>query len=110
MRLPAAARRPGDVAARYGGEEFAVILPGTSDDEAVQTAEAIREAVAMQSVVHGRNATGIVTISIGVATAVPARDALAASLFDQADQALYAAKAKGRNRTIRFESAEGCGP
>jgi len=104
----AAVRRSGDVGARVGGEEFTVILPNTPSDGAVEIAEAIRQAVADHRIPHERNAAGVVTISIGVATVIPPRDTPAASLFEKADQALYAAKAMGRNQTSCFEPAEGC--
>jgi diguanylate cyclase (GGDEF)-like protein/PAS domain S-box-containing protein len=104
-----AMRRPGDTAARYGGEEFAVILPNTHCDGAVQVAEAIRTSLQDLALPHLRGPAGIVTVSIGVAAVTPTSystlDATPASLIASADAALYAAKAAGRNRTVRAASA-----
>ena len=79
--------RASDVAARYGGEEIAAILPDTSTDAAVELAEIIRSAI---------ERGGVVTASIGVATA--AAHELPEDLVHAADAAMYKAKAAGRNR------------
>jgi diguanylate cyclase (GGDEF)-like protein len=92
------ARRPRDLAARYGGEEFVVLLPNTSRQRAAEIAEGIRRAVAALKVPHADAAAGIVTISVGVATAVPQADDAVASLVEAADAAVYQAKESGRNR------------
>ena len=92
-----AAVREVDVFARYGGEEFVVLLPGANLDEAAtHAAERLRQAVAQTPV---RDLS--VTISLGVAE-------FELSLEDclkRADQALYAAKAAGRNRVERAGQA-----
>ena len=85
--------------ARYGGEEFALILPTASVEQAVAVAERLRLAVQDRELVHGHAASGIVTISAGVAAMVPAIDASTEQLFAAADHALYEAKRAGRNRT-----------
>jgi diguanylate cyclase (GGDEF)-like protein/PAS domain S-box-containing protein len=91
------ARRAGEVAARYGGDELAVILPSTDESAARTLAERLRAAVQELSAIHP--ATGsAVTASIGVATARPAPGGDPESLLSAADQALYRAKAGGRNR------------
>jgi diguanylate cyclase len=93
--LRAAVRRE-DVVARYGGEEFAVLLPNTPLEQSAIVAENVREAVARIVLRHnGRDITS--TISGGL-TMITARDT-ADSLIDRADEALYEAKAAGRNRT-----------
>jgi diguanylate cyclase (GGDEF)-like protein/PAS domain S-box-containing protein len=90
-------RRAGEVAARYGGDELAVILPGTDEGSARVLAERLRAAVQELGAIHP--ATGAsVTASIGVATAVPERGGDPEKLLLAADQALYRAKAGGRNR------------
>jgi diguanylate cyclase (GGDEF)-like protein len=82
--------------ARYGGEELAVILPGQGEVVAVRVAEEIRKAVA-QETVWWQQMPIQVTISIGVAT-FPTNARTAAELLALADEALYLAKASGRNR------------
>ena len=79
-----------ELLARYGGEEFALLLPGVHPAEAVRRAEAIRAAIAASD-------AGM-TVSVGVAGAVPELQAEPDSLLRRADAALYAAKRGGRNR------------
>jgi diguanylate cyclase (GGDEF)-like protein len=89
--------RVSDVTARLGGEEFALALPETSIDGALRLAERLRSGIA-DAVMHVPGTDGIhVTTSIGVATLSPSTPS-AASLLQQADRALYAAKGEGRNR------------
>jgi diguanylate cyclase (GGDEF)-like protein len=90
------ALRPFDVLGRWGGEEFLVILPDSDPDAALAVAERLREAVRTQPVSLGASGQAIeMTVSIGVATSL---DALPDALVHAADQALYAAKADGRDR------------
>ena len=92
-------RRSADLMARYGGEEFAMILPDTDTAQATQMAEAIRaraEALAIAHA-HGGN-SGVVTVSIGVATRSVASAVNIDTLIGAADRALYRAKKNGRNR------------
>jgi diguanylate cyclase (GGDEF)-like protein/PAS domain S-box-containing protein len=94
-----ATRRPGDQAARYGGEEIVVLLPVTDLAGTVAIAERIREAVSMLAIAHPGSPDGIVTISAGASSMIPIRsDTVPAELVSAADQALYRAKAEGRNR------------
>jgi diguanylate cyclase (GGDEF)-like protein len=88
-------RRAGDCAARYGGEEFAVLLPDLTQTEAFVVAETIRIKVEQWC-----GDAAITTVSIGVASLVPAANIEWAHLVNAADKALYAAKANGRNRTV----------
>ncbi|MFL6244952.1 MAG: diguanylate cyclase [Thermoanaerobaculia bacterium] len=85
--------RHSDFVARIGGEEFAVLLPETALFEAMQFGEKLRCNVAIAPF-----ATGPVTISIGIVNMPHSRVASSAELFRAADQALYRAKANGRNR------------
>jgi len=94
-----AGRRPGDLAARYGGEELAVLLPNTDVAGAVVLAERIRSAVRELKIVHAGTEDGFVTLSAGVDALQPLPGAAQPKeLIRAADQALYAAKAGGRNR------------
>ena len=91
------AQRPSDVAARYGGEEIAVLLPDTDERGAAQIAHTIRQKVADLMVPHANSEHQIVTISLGVTTMIPSLKLPAAQLVENADIALYSAKAQGRN-------------
>ena len=91
--------RSGDALARIGGEEFAVLLPATTTAAARQVAERLRVAVVDLRIPHAGSQFGPwVTISIGVAQLEPGHTHHFEALFDAADQALYRAKANGRNR------------
>ncbi len=87
--------RDTDLLYRYGGEEFVVLLSKTDAEGASIIAERLR-----QSVQHWMADTEklTVTVSIGVSTRKPEGEVSIHSLFDRADQALYRAKAQGRNR------------
>jgi diguanylate cyclase (GGDEF)-like protein len=91
--------RPVDVLARYGGEEFAVILYDVDPEEARTVAERMRRAVGELAIEH-RGAPGVteVTISVGVAAVQPNRGRRSRGALQLADQALYDAKVRGRNR------------
>ncbi len=92
--------RPSDLVARYGGEEFAIILPGTDELGAKAVAEDICQAVRSRQLPHEGNAPGIVTVSVGCATMIPQRGKALQDLIESADQALYRAKGRGRNRVV----------
>jgi diguanylate cyclase (GGDEF)-like protein len=85
--------------ARIGGEEFGVLLPATSRSAAYKLAERIREAVAACAIEHLQSqAAKVVTISIGLAVLEPGATGDFEALFQEADEALYRAKAAGRNQ------------
>jgi diguanylate cyclase (GGDEF)-like protein len=103
------ARRPGDLAARYGGEEFAVVLPTTPSEGARLVAAGIKNAIAALGIEHSNSsAANHVTASLGVATAFPKQFASdQAALLKLADQALYEAKHRGRNRVVWVDATTG---
>jgi diguanylate cyclase (GGDEF)-like protein len=94
-----ALRRPGDLAARYGGEEFACILPDTDGEGARRVAEQIREGMASLDLLHPASlVSSRVTVSLGVATVLPAPGPGPRMLLEKADLNMYQAKGQGRNR------------
>ncbi|EME62106.1 GGDEF domain-containing protein [Amycolatopsis decaplanina] len=102
--------RAADLVGRYGGEEFVVLLPGTSRFDAHAIAERIRLRIASTSVSLGGTKPDDplfagTTVSIGVSSH-PADGETLDRLIGAADQALRAAKAAGRNRTVVFEPEE----
>ena len=104
-KIAAANLRASDVICRFGGEEFAAIMPGSSTDASI-VAERLRVAFQNAGSEILNHKVGV-TVSIGVATAIPPVqfDALLA----QADAALYRAKSNGRNRT-EFASGDIASP
>jgi diguanylate cyclase (GGDEF)-like protein/PAS domain S-box-containing protein len=97
--LKSIAQRPSDLAARYGGEEFAVIMPQTTEEAAGALAHKLRTAVRDLALDHPGSSKGIVTVSIGVTTLESLDEAglRSTALVRRADEALYAAKAAGRD-------------
>jgi diguanylate cyclase (GGDEF)-like protein len=96
------AKRGFDSAARVGGEEFAVLAPGSDEHGAYMLAERIRAAV--HEALGARREEARLTISFGIST-FPLHGQSADGLLRTADQALYAAKRLGRNRSV-ISSAE----
>jgi diguanylate cyclase (GGDEF)-like protein len=94
--------RHSDSAARYGGEEFALLLPETRPAEAAAVAEKLRAAIQARTVTLENGVELHVTASFGVACYQQGKEGVA-HLIEQADQALYRAKDKGRNRVERAE-------
>lgn len=100
--LLAADMREVDTVARYGGEEFVIILPETSEMEAVYVGQRLRKAVQQARFHTGSGGPGEqLTISLGIA--MYPRDAQSRrGLIKAADAALYAAKNRGRNQVLTY--------
>ena len=93
-----AVRRAGEIVARYGGEEF-VALIHAGEQEAVMFAEKLRRACEARAIRHPASTVApVVTVSIGVAVRIPSDSTSVDDLIQDADAALYGAKAAGRNR------------
>jgi len=88
-----------DALGRYGGEEFLVILPHTSEEDARQTAERLRRAIADEPFRAAGQAFEV-TVSIGVAAYPSSAADTPNALIHEADAALYRAKQAGRNRVV----------
>lgn len=97
-----------EVACRPGGEEFAVLLPGLAPEAAVERAERIRRAIEAVQVHYGDGDLPRITISVGVAHA-PQQALLVQDLLKIADEALYEAKANGRNQVVDAGAAKSAG-
>jgi diguanylate cyclase (GGDEF)-like protein len=100
VTLGSIADHDGDFAARYGGEEFVLLLPAAELDQALKTAERLREAVQALAVAHAAAPCGQITISVGVASLVPSTERSAGHLIEAADAGLYAAKRRGRDAVV----------
>lgn len=98
--LAKCAVRATDVVARFGGEEFAILLPHTTQSEAVEVAKRCLQAVDEAEIAHPDSPIGPhVSISLGTATVLAGADKpVPTQLIDEADQALYRAKQMGRHQ------------
>jgi diguanylate cyclase (GGDEF)-like protein len=102
--LRAFAERRQMLVARHGGEEFAVLMTGVSKERAARYAEELRQACAAKEILV-EEISACVTISIGLAECQGETDL--AKVMRMADQALYAAKHRGRNRVVRADVLTG---
>lgn len=102
--LKGTCRRPRDFAARYGGEEFALILPGTPRSGAMTFGRAVLRTLELTALPHQSSSVmPYVTLSGGITTCMPDISTTAEGLLRRADDALYTAKSRGRNRFFSFE-------
>ncbi|UPQ89916.1 GGDEF domain-containing response regulator [Vibrio sinaloensis] len=93
--------RSGEVVGRYGGEEFVVLLGHTDGDKALQDAQRIKSALAKTAIPHQySDVSQVVTVSQGVLTLQPTGHENIDSLYKQADERLYRAKANGRDQFV----------
>lgn len=92
-------RRPEDFAGRYGGEEFLCILPNINEEGALVVSERILNSVKDLSIPHHfSQVSDIVSVSIGALSLIPNMELPISRIVQMADEALYRAKNKGRNR------------
>ena len=102
VELSGTLRRGGDLVARCGGDEFAAILPGTDSAGACVVAQEVAQRVLALRIPHRGSALQVVSLSLGLALANPARSESAspAPLLSAAAQALLRARAEGGNRIV----------
>ncbi|HKE96090.1 MAG TPA: GGDEF domain-containing protein [Povalibacter sp.] len=99
--LNRASRRPLDLTARYGGEEFAILLYDTQRDRVEELCRELHTSLAGLAIAHPAFTNGQpVTFSIGAACVDPQPGRRVEGLIQLADEALYTAKERGRNRTV----------
>ena len=96
------ARRPLDLTARYGGEEFAIVLYDVRRDHVEEAARRIRADVEALAVEHSASPAPVkrLTVSIGAACIVAEAGRTYFGFIQLADEALYAAKERGRDRVV----------
>lgn len=95
------AMRASDAVARFGGEEFCVLAVDCDEYRAMDIAERIRSSVEAMDIPNGAGSLHI-TVSIGIRMLEPGIGTQANVVLDEADKALYASKAAGRNRCTMF--------
>jgi diguanylate cyclase (GGDEF)-like protein len=101
--LHASIHRIGDMVARYGGEEFVAVLPKNDLAGAAKFGEKLKQAITGLCIEHEELPWKKVSISIGAASCIPDEHTSLADLIKMADDALYDAKDKGRNRVEKFK-------
>lgn len=90
--------------ARYGGEEFIVLLLNKTKEETLHFADAIRKIILDLKIPHSSSPTNeYVTVSLGVAVAIPSSTMYPDELISMADKALYQSKQNGRNQVTLYE-------
>ncbi|WP_338461108.1 sensor domain-containing diguanylate cyclase [Synechococcus elongatus IITB7] len=106
LLLSATVLRATDLVARYGGEEFVVVLPSTTLEGAKAVAQRLQSDLNQLKIPHEHSPVADwITVSIGVAVMVPDPTVPSVMLIDQADEALYDAKAAGRNCIMYAKSS-----
>ena len=103
-------RRPMDLVARYGGEEFVGFWQDLQPQSLRSMADQVRAAVQALRIAHRDTPSGRVTASIGAVALVPGEGEALTDLLQRADQALYEAKEKGRNRVVAVVMPSAMGP
>lgn len=106
-RMASAAKRPFDFSARYGGEEFVLVLYGPPPDYARSLPEQLRQDVMDLAIRHeGSGVASTISVSVGVAITDPSSGRSLAGAIQAADEALYEAKQRGRNRVVFKDASE----
>lgn len=101
--LSSFARRTTDLVARYSEDEFVVLLPNTSENDALLIGEEIRSTILRQNIPYPTPETSAqLTITLGVSALTPRSNLTEMTLIKQADIALYRAKQQGRNRVNSY--------
>jgi len=90
--------RSNEFVARYGGEEFVAVL-NCDESRCLEISNSIHKKFEQAGIEHVKTDASIVTVSIGVASKIPAKDENSLDMLNRADEALYMAKNKGRNQT-----------
>jgi diguanylate cyclase (GGDEF)-like protein len=94
-------KRPGDLVARFGGEEFGIVLPNTNAEGALVIGNLLRTKIELLEIPHNLNQiSDFVTISVGVITYM-GEDISLIQLLDLVDNAMYKAKAAGKNYVVQ---------
>ncbi|HUI40956.1 MAG TPA: diguanylate cyclase [Terriglobia bacterium] len=101
--------RRGDVSCRYGGEEFVLIMPGATADVGRRRGDDFRQVICEARVEHQGKPLGPISVSVGVAS-FPEHGTTPAELLQAADDALYRAKAAGRNCVVVHNPATPAAP
>ena len=102
-----AVKRSSDLVARYGGEEFIVLLPNTDVQGAITVAKSIQTQLIGKNLPHrGSQVAQFVTLSMGVVSLIPRQNMMPNDAINEADSALYVAKASGRNQFVLQVSQE----
>jgi len=97
-------KRPTDIPCRFGDDEFALLLPNTPLSGAIAFAHTLMRGLQQLAIAHPCSPVApYVTVSGGVTTCVPDAQTTGQGLLMHADEALYNAKARGRNRFFSFE-------
>lgn len=99
-------KRSGELAARYGGEEFAMVFPHMGAKDAVLMADLLLQDVLGLGLPNPGSSDNHLSISIGIASLIPAAGDGPGDLIEAADAALYTSKAEGRNRATLCETLE----
>lgn len=94
-------QRPADMVGRYGGEEFMIILPNTPLEGSITIIKQIQKAIKALQIKNARSSVSkYVSLSIGINTIIPSQNTILKDFIQQTDQALYEAKANGRDQYV----------